>query len=153
MDLHLRSNDFNENETIPRRFTCDAENLSPSLTWSGAPGETRQFTLIVDDPDAPRGTWVHWVVYAIPANVTSLPEGVTKMAFIEDVGKQGINDFQEIGYDGPCPPPGPAHRYFFKLYALDTEIDLPLGATKAEVEEAMRDHILSSTQLVGYYSR
>jgi Raf kinase inhibitor-like YbhB/YbcL family protein len=153
MDISLTSNAFQDNQSIPRKYTCDAENISPSLTWSGAPAATRQFVLIVDDPDAPRGTWVHWVIYEIPGDVTALLEGVAKDQYIEGVGKQGVNDFGKIGYDGPCPPPGRAHRYFFKLYALDSEIDLAEGASKAEVEKAIQGHILSMGQLKGSYAR
>jgi Raf kinase inhibitor-like YbhB/YbcL family protein len=109
--------------------------------------------LIVDDPDAPRGTWVHWVIYEIPGDVTALLEGVAKDQYIEGVGKQGVNDFGKTGYDGPCPPPGSAHRYFFKLYALNTEINLPDGASKAEIERAIQGHILSLGQLIGLYGR
>lgn len=153
MELRLISSAFNENESVPSKYTCDAENLSPPLTWTGVPEETRHLVLIVDDPDAPRGTWVHWVLYGIPGDVTALPEGVAKSPVVSGVGKQGVNDFGEIGYGGPCPPPGKAHRYFFKLYALDTEIPLAESATKAEVEEAMGGHILAKGQLIGLYSR
>jgi Raf kinase inhibitor-like YbhB/YbcL family protein len=153
MDLKLTSSAFDDNQSIPRKYTCDAENLSPSLAWSGAPEATRQFVLIVEDPDAPRGSWVHWVIYEIPGDVTALPEGLAKVPYIESVGKQGENDFGKIGYDGPCPPPGRAHRYIFKLYALDNELDLPDGASKDEIERAIQGHILSLGQLIGLYSR
>jgi Raf kinase inhibitor-like YbhB/YbcL family protein len=109
--------------------------------------------LIVDDPDAPAGTWVHWVVFNIPANMTELPEGLEKTAQVAGGAFQGRNDFPKIGYNGPCPPPGKPHRYFFKLYALDGVLNLKPGATKAEVERAMKGHLLAETQIMGRYGR
>ena len=134
-------------------YTCDGKDISPELAWSGAPDGTKSFALICDDPDAPVGTWVHWVVYNIPSHATGLPKGVPTIKELPDGTRQGINDFHRIGYGGPCPPRGPAHRYFFKLYALDTKLDLPPGATKEQVLEAMKGHVLGEAQLMGKYER
>jgi hypothetical protein len=109
--------------------------------------------LVVDDPDAPAGTWVHWVLYNKPAEVTSLPAGIPKIATVYNIGTQGSNDFHRIGYGGPCPPPGKSHRYFFKLYALDTTLNLKPGTTKVAVERALQEHILAQGQLMGKYGR
>jgi Raf kinase inhibitor-like YbhB/YbcL family protein len=109
--------------------------------------------LIVDDPDAPMGTWVHWVLYDLPANTRELPEGIAKQEELPSGARQGRNDFRKIGYGGPCPPPGPAHRYFFKLYALDSKTKLKPGATKADLEKAMKGHVLAQAELIGRYQR
>jgi Raf kinase inhibitor-like YbhB/YbcL family protein len=147
MQLKLTSAVFSEGQVIPEKYTCDGEDLSVPLSWSGVPLETKSLVLIADDPDAPGGTFVHWVLYDLPADQVSLKEGM------EDIGTQGENGFRKLGYNGPCPPQGPAHRYFFKIYALDTTLNLPQGATKAEVEEAMQGHILADGQLMGTYQR
>jgi Raf kinase inhibitor-like YbhB/YbcL family protein len=139
--------------TIPKKFTCDGADMSPQLSWKEAPAGTQSFALIMDDPDAPVGTWVHWVLYNVPANMTELPEGVGKQARLANGTLQGRNDFHKTGYGGPCPPAGKPHRYFFKLYALDTKLNLRAGATKAELEHAMKDHILVATELMGRYGR
>lgn len=146
MVLQVQSAAFEEGGDIPRKYTCDGENLSPPLSWSGVPKGTRSLVLIVDDPDAPRGDFVHWVMYNIPGDRTELPEGV-------GIGVQGKNDSGGTGYGGPCPPAGPAHRYFFKVYALDQELNLTAGATKAQVVQAMDGHILAEGQLMGKYGR
>lgn len=153
MTIQLISPAFNDGDTIPKIYTCDADNVSPALSWSGIPKETKSIALIVDDPDAPVGTFVHWVIYDIPPARLDLPQGIDKTGTVTDIGTQGNNDFRKLGYGGPCPPKGPAHRYLFKLYALDTKLNLKPGATKAEVEKAMRGHILSQGQLIGKYSR
>lgn len=143
---------FENNGTIPRKYTCDGEDLSPPLSWEGAPEGTVSYVLIVDDPDAPAGVFTHWVLYNIPASVTSLPEGVPKGKETA-YGSQGRNDFGDYGYGGPCPPKGKPHRYFFKLYALNTTLELAPGARKGEVERAMRNHVIGEAQLMGIYGR
>jgi Raf kinase inhibitor-like YbhB/YbcL family protein len=153
MDFTIQSSDFANGGDIPRAFTCDGEDRSPALSWSGAPEGTKAFVLIADDPDAPAGTWVHWVIFNIPAKTQSLPPGVEKKEQLPDGSKQGRNDFRKIGYGGPCPPPGKPHRYFFKLYALGAELGLQAGASKADVEQAMTGHILTKAELMGRYKR
>jgi len=154
MSLTLTTNAFSPGGTIPRKFTCDGPDVSPALKWTDPPAGTQSFALIADDPDAPAGTWVHWVVYDLPATARELPENVPKQEQVPSGGGvQGRNDFRKIGYGGPCPPPGPTHRYFFKLYALDTKLNLKPGATKAEVEKAMKGHALAEAQLMGKYGR
>jgi Raf kinase inhibitor-like YbhB/YbcL family protein len=137
---------------IPKRFTCDGEDLSPPLSWSGLPAGTRSLALICDDPDAPVGTWDHWVLFNIPATVTGLPENVPAKASLDDGSVHGNNSWGRPGYGGPCPPGG-THRYFFKLYALDTELNLKTGATKSQLVKAMEGHILDQAQLMGKYRR
>jgi Raf kinase inhibitor-like YbhB/YbcL family protein len=151
----LTSPSFTDGATIPSQHTCDGPDRSPALRWSGTPAGTRTFALIVDDPDAPAGTWVHWVLFDLPATITELPERVPTHEALADLGGalQGRNDSRETGYAGPCPPPGKPHRYFFTLYALDTSLGLPAGATKADVERAMQGHILATAQLMGTYGR
>ncbi len=151
--FELGSSAFKPGGDIPRKFTCDGPDVSPALTWSDPGANARSFALIADDPDAPVGTWVHWVVYNLPAGARKLAEGVPKQEEIQDGGRQGINDFGKAGYGGPCPPPGKPHRYFFKLYALDTTLNLESGATKKDVEQAMKGHILARAELMGRYHR
>ena len=153
MSFKLSSTAFEPGTVIPKQFTCEGANLSPALAWSGAPENTRSFSLIADDPDAPGGTWVHWVVYDLPADAKQLGEGVPKDEQLPSGARQGKNDFRRVGYGGPCPPPGPAHRYFFKLYALDAPLNLKAGASKAEVEKAMAGHVLGQASLMGRYQR
>ena len=153
MALTLRSSAFEAQHPIPRKYTCEGVDVSPSLEWTGTPDKTAAFALIVDDPDAPVGTWVHWVIYDLPADSGSLQEGVPKDEALENGAKQGVNDFRRIGYGGPCPPPGAPHRYFFKLYALDKKLGLGPRATKQQVLQAMQGHILAETELVGVYKR
>jgi Raf kinase inhibitor-like YbhB/YbcL family protein len=147
MALQVTSQAFIEGGLIPSKFTCDAENVSPSLAWSGAPTGTQSFALIADDPDAPMGTWVHWVLYDLPPDTQSLPEGAI------GIRVEGINDFRKSGYGGPCPPRGKPHHYYFKVYALDTRLGLKPGASKRDVERAMQGHVLAQGQLVGMYGR
>jgi Raf kinase inhibitor-like YbhB/YbcL family protein len=153
MPLTITSSAFAPNGTIPKKYTCDGPDVSPPLRWSEPPAGTQSLALIMDDPDAPAGTWVHWVLYNLPASVRELPENLPKVEQLPDGARQGRNDFRKTGYGGPCPPKGPAHRYFFKLYALDTKLDLKAGATKADVEKAMQGHILAQGELVGRYGR
>jgi Raf kinase inhibitor-like YbhB/YbcL family protein len=149
----LSSAAFESGGVIPRQFSCEGSDISPALKWNDPPVGTESFALIVDDPDAPAGTWVHWVLYNLPATARELPEAMAKDAELPGGACHGRNDFRRLGYGGPCPPPGPAHHYHFKLYALDRKLDLKPGATKAEVEEAMAGHILAKAELIGLYRR
>ncbi|HTE88258.1 MAG TPA: YbhB/YbcL family Raf kinase inhibitor-like protein [Terriglobales bacterium] len=153
MAFSISSPSFQNGKDIPKKFTCDAEDVSPALSWTDSPQGRKSFALIADDPDAPRGTWTHCVLFDLPAATTSLPEGVPKVGELTGGGRQGTNDFPKIGYGGPCPPPGKPHRYFFKLYALDSQLNLKAGASKQEVEQAMQNHILGKTELMGKYGR
>jgi hypothetical protein len=148
----LRSPAFAQGQPIPQRYTCDGEDVSPPLAWEGAP-QAAAFVLIVDDPDAPMGTFTHWVLYNIPGQLTSLPEGLAKEGRLSQGMLQGRNDFGRLGYGGPCPPRGPAHRYYFRLYALHAPLDLPPGANKAQVLKAMEGHVLAWAELMGTYGR
>jgi len=151
--MQLTSASFPNGGTIPKKYTCDGSDVSPALTWSGAPQGTQGFALIADDPDAPVGTWSHWVLYDLPAGTTSLAESVSKVDAPPGGGQQGKNDFGKTGYGGPCPPPGTPHRYFFKLYAVDRRLDLKPGARQKEVERALQGHILAQAELMGKYGR
>lgn len=142
--MELKSPEFKNNEYIPRRFTCSGENVNPALIIENTPADTKSLALIFDDPDAPMGTWVHWVVFNISV-VSSIKENSVP-------GKQGMNDFSRLDYGGPCPPSG-IHRYFFKLYALDTELDLEEGITKIELEKTMVGHILAKAELMGLFKK
>jgi Raf kinase inhibitor-like YbhB/YbcL family protein len=153
MAFAISSPSFENGANIPKKFTCDGADVSPELHWSSPPAGTQSFALIADDPDAPVGTWTHWVLFDLPAETTSLPENVPKVDELPTGGRQGRNDFRKIGYGGPCPPPGKPHRYFFKLYALDKKLNLKPGASKQEVEQAMQGHILAKTELMGKYQR
>jgi Raf kinase inhibitor-like YbhB/YbcL family protein len=153
MSLELKSPDFTAGGNIPKQFTCDGADISPALEWDAPPAGAHSFALIADDPDAPVGTWVHWVIFDMPAKLHSLPQNFPKKEQAADGSRQGRNDFKKIGYGGPCPPPGKPHRYFFKLYALDTKLNLKPGATKQEVERAMQGHILAQSEYIGRYSR
>jgi len=152
MALELTSAVFGHGEAIPRKYTCDGEDISPPLQWSDPPPGTQSFALIVDDPDAPIGTWVHWVLYNLPAEVTALPEAVPLDAELPDGSRHGQNSWRRLGYGGPCPPRG-THRYFFKLYALDTVLDLAAGASKKQLLRAMERHILAQAELMGTCTR
>ncbi len=153
MSFALTTTAFPAGGEIPSRFTCGGANLSPALTWSGVPEGAQALALIADDPDAPMGTWTHWLVWNIPAQATELPEGVPATEVLEDGARQGKNDFGRVGYGGPCPPPGRPHRYFFKLYALDRKLDVKPGATRRELETAVTSHALSKTELMGTFRR
>lgn len=143
---------FSEGAAIPKKYTCDGSDISPALEWSGVPAATKTLALIADDPDAPIGTWTHWIAWNISPD-RSLPEGVQKTETLPDGTWQGKNDFRRIGYGGPCPPAGKAHRYFFKLYALDTKLELKPGASRSELESSMKSHVLAEVQLMGTYGR
>ena len=152
MAFSLTSTAFQYEGVIPPRYTCDGEDVSPPLAWTEPPAGTKSFSLISDDPDAPVGTWVHWVVYNVPASSRGLAEELSTSAEFPDGTRQGRTDFGRIGYGGPCPPSG-THRYFFKLYALDTALSLAPGATKRQLEAAIQGHILAQVDLLGTYQR
>ncbi len=149
--MKLRSEAFSDGGMLPQRFSCEGADISPPLEWGSIPAATKTLALICDDPDAPMGTWVHWVYYNIPP-ITALPEGIPGVARPPTGGIQGINDFKKTGYGGPCPPAG-VHRYYFKLYALDSQVQLPEGATKNQLIKAMEGHILAKALLMGRFSR
>ena len=157
MTLELKSGAFAAGAVLPKRHTCDGEDLSPPLSWAGLPKESKSLALIMDDPDAPPGTWVHWVLYDLPPDQAKLSEGLPKKESLANGAKQGlcwgVEDFDRVGYHGPCPPPGKPHRYFFKLYALDKPLGLPPKSTKAQVLKAMEGHVLGKAELVGLYKR
>jgi hypothetical protein len=151
--LDITSEVFGLNDYIPDRYTCDAQNFSPPLSWSGVPENAKSLVLICDDPDAPFKTWVHWVLINIDPEVRGLSENISPEE-LKNLGIiQGKNDFGSLGYGGPCPPPGGAHRYFFKLYALDTTLSLQEGVGKKEVIDAMQGHVIAETKIVGLYQR
>jgi Raf kinase inhibitor-like YbhB/YbcL family protein len=151
--LVLSSAAFAEGTTIPARHTCEGENLSPALAWTGVPVGTRSFALICDDPDAPRGTWVHWVLYNLPPATRSLAEAIPPEANGPDGSLQGRSSFNRTGYGGPCPPPGGPHRYFFRLHALDSALNLPPGVNRSDLEAAMAGHVLGHAVTMGTYER
>ena len=152
--LTITSPAFSNEGPIPRAHTCDGADLSPPLTWAGAPTAAKELSLICEDPDAPGATFVHWVVYGLPPTLSGLPSGVPKEATItKPPAKQGMTDFRRVGYGGPCPPRGPAHRYYFTLYALDTSLGVPPGATKAVLLKAMEGHVIEQAQTMGKYGR
>ena len=151
--MELKSSAFQNGADIPRKHTCDAGDVSPRINWSNAPPGTKAFALIADDPDAPGGTWVHWVIYDLPEEINELAEGISKVETLANGGKQGVNDFRKVGYGGPCPPPGKPHRYFFKLYALDAPTNLKPRAIKQQLLAAMKGHILGEAELMGRYKR
>jgi len=151
--MTLTSTAFNEGDPIPKKYTGEGEDVSPPLAWSNPPGGTLAYALICDDPDAPVGTWVHWVMYNIGATTLSLKEGVPKIEESPEGVRQGKNDFGKIGYNGPMPPPGKAHRYIFKLYALDAALSVKAGTRKVDVEKAMQGHVLAEAKLMGTYKR
>jgi len=150
--MQLTSPVFDTGGMIPVRYTCDGADISPALRWTSPPRGTQSFAIICDDPDAPAGTWVHWVYYDIPAGIEGLPDKVPPQKEPVNGGKQGVNDFRKIGYGGPCPPGG-THRYFFTLYALDAVLNLNPGLTKKQLLKALAGHILGQAQLMGRYAR
>jgi hypothetical protein len=153
--LELSSPAFADGGPIPRAHTCDGADQSPPLVWRHVPAGTRGFALIADDPDAPAGTWVHWVLYGLAADTQHLPSGVPTAAELARpvACRQGTNDFRRTGYGGPCPPKGRPHRYVFTLYALDSDLTTPPGATKAVLLEAVRGHVLEEAKMIGVYGR
>ncbi len=153
MTFRIDSPAFKNGEMIPRKYTCDGEGVSPPLKWSGAPSGTKSYVVICDDPDAPMMTWIHWVAYSIPGSVSELREGGPTNEVVDGGITQGINSWRKIGYGGPCPPGKSRHRYFFRLFALDSELGLRPGETRHDIEKAMKGHILDQAQLMGVYSR
>ncbi len=150
--FELKSPAFRQESEIPQLYTCQGKDISPPLAWSDMPAGTRSLALICDDPDAPIGTWVHWVYYNIPVTVTALPEAMPKTERPSPGGIHGKSSFRDFGYGGPCPPWG-THRYFFRLYALDTSLNLEPGATKKDVLKAIQGHILGTAELMGTYRK
>lgn len=151
--MKLTSTAFENGAPIPERFSGDGADVSPALAWREVPAGTRSFALICDDPDAPVGTWVHWVLWNLPAGATSLPEAVEKEHALPVGTRQGRNDFGKLDYGGPAPPRGKPHRYFFKLYALDTEMPLKPDCRKNALVKGMQDHILAEAEWMGTYQR
>lgn len=157
MTLPLTSPAFAEGAAIPKVFTCDGKDISPPLAWSGVPASTRELALLCDDPDAPRGTWTHWILFNVPPQVTGLPEAVpaasrAKSGEPQTPAPQGKNDFGKNGYGGPCPPSG-THRYVFRLFALDTHLPPEAGASRKALLQAIQGHVLAEGKLVGTYAR
>ncbi|MBI2104079.1 MAG: YbhB/YbcL family Raf kinase inhibitor-like protein [Candidatus Omnitrophica bacterium] len=152
MTLTMTSSAFTDGGHIPSVYTCEGKDISPPLAWTEPPPGTNSLALIADDPDAPGKTWVHWVLYNLPPSARALPQAFPPDEERPDGARQGTTDFGRVGYGGPCPPSG-THRYFFKLYALDAVLDVPPGATKPQVEAAMRGHLLAEAQLMGTYRK
>ena len=152
MEIKVKSSAFIEGGMIPKKYTCDNSDVSPSLSWDSVPGGTKSLAFICDDPDAPAGNWVHWVLFNIPADAKELKENIPAKKTLPNGAKHGINDFRKFGYGGPCPPSG-THRYYFKLYALDAMLNLDAGIKKTDLLKAMEGHIIGQGQLMGKYSR
>jgi len=153
IELLVKSEAFDDGAQIPQQYTCDGTDVSPPLSWSEPPPGAKSLALIVEDPDAPSGVWTHWVIFNIPPTTRSFPEGITSDDAAETLGTQGKNCWQDIGYGGPCPPEGAEHRYFFRVYALDTILDVEAGSGKKPVQRAMEGHIVAQGDLMGRYSR
>jgi Raf kinase inhibitor-like YbhB/YbcL family protein len=153
MKIQLTTTAFNQGQPIPSRHTCEGDDVSPDLQWSGVPSTAKSLALVCDDPDAPVGIWVHWVLYDLTPSMTGVPEDLPKLLTLDNGAKQGMNDFKRIGYGGPCPPPGKPHRYFFKLYALDIRPDLKSGLTKKDLLKVMEGHVIAEGELMGTYLR
>jgi hypothetical protein len=151
--IEVNTTSFTPGGFIPKRFTCEAADVSPALTWTDPPAGTQSFAIIEDDPDAPSGTFVHWLVYDLPGTYRRLPEGLSGSDQMAGGGRQGTNDFSRTGYSGPCPPPGKTHRYFIRFYALDAKTNLRPAATRSELDAAMRGHILAQAELMGHFKR
>jgi hypothetical protein len=150
--MEIKSSAFSEGSIIPKKYTCDGLNINPPLEFSNIPNNTKSIALICDDPDAPMGTWIHWVLFDLPSNIKNLNENIPRDKVLSNGAKQGINSGKRIGYDGPCPPSG-THRYYFKVYALDAKLNLEPGINKEELLKAMEGHILAQGQLMGKYKR
>lgn len=153
MELQVKSSAFQSGAAIPKQYTGDGKNISPPLQWSAGPSKTKSYALIVDDPDAPSKVWVHWVLFNLPPEPHNLDEGIPAEKTLASGAHHGTNDFGKLGYGGPSPPRGKPHRYMFTVFALDAQLELPAGATKAQLLDAMRGHILQQGQLVGTYQR
>lgn len=152
MNFTLTSSAFSAGGEIPEQYTCKGQDVSPALHWSGAPLKTGSFALIMDDPDAPSGVWVHWVLWNLPASTHALSEGVDR-GEMDDGAQQGRNSFQKTGYNGPCPPVGQTHRYLFRLYALDGKLELQAGASRSDLDAAMKGHVLGHAELMGTFHK
>ncbi len=153
MAFRIESSGFKNGEVIPKRYTCDGEGVSPPLRWADAPLGTKSFVLICDDPDAPMMTWIHWIVYSIPGTTSELKEGIPPKETLDGGITQGINSWRKMGYGGPCPPGKSRHRYYFRLFALDTDLSLRPGESRHDIERAMKGHILGQTFIMGVYGR
>jgi len=151
--MKVKSSAFKEGENIPIKYTCDGKDISPEISWEDVPDSVESLALICDDPDAPMKTFVHWVIYNIPPRVNKLEEGTRPIWGLPIGAIQGINDFGNTGYGGPCPPRGPAHHYHFKLYGLNTKLDAERGISKKELLKKMEGHIIAKGELVGIYKR
>jgi Raf kinase inhibitor-like YbhB/YbcL family protein len=151
--FRLESTAFRNGETIPTKYACDGDDVSPPLTWADPPNETKNYALICEDPDAPILTWIHWIVYGIPGDMRELKEGLPKSETLDTGIMQGTNSWRRPGYGGPCPPGGSTHRYFFRLYALNKVLELPPGRKRKDLEREMSGHVLAEAQLMGVYSR
>ena len=151
--LKVASSSFTAGKSLPIEFTCEGGDYSPALSWSGVPAGAKTISLICEDPDAPGGTWTHWVLFNLPAATTSLAEKTPTSATLPGGARQGTNDFHRIGYSGPCPPPGKTHHYIFKVYALDFELDLKSGANRQELLHAISGHVIAQGQIIGTYER
>lgn len=153
MAFTLTSSAFAAGAEIPPQYACKGADTSPALEWSGSPEKAASFALIMDDPDAPAGTWVHWVLWNLPPTAHALPQGVPKRDQLDDGSRQGRNSFMKVGYNGPCPPGGQTHRYFFRLYALDGKLDLAAGSTRAQLDAAMKGHVLAQAEYMGTFHK
>ena len=153
MALSITSTAFKDGRRIPKKYTCESDDISPALAWSDVPPEAKSLALIMDDPDAPMGVFTHWVLFNLPSGLSSLDEAQATGEKLGNGAVHGINDFGRTGYGGPCPPPGPTHRYFFAIYALDTSLSLKPRSTKQQLLTAMKGHVLAEARLVGTYSR
>ncbi len=153
MSLTVSSTAFQDGQPIPRKYTADDANVSPPLKWTEPPTGTRCWALLCEDPDAPRGIWTHWVLFNLAPEAQGLHEGIPTEEELPNEASQGTNDFGKVGYNGPAPPPGKPHRYFFKLFALDTSLDLGSDVKRAQLLDAMKGHILAEGQLMGTYGR
>ena len=153
MRIQIASTAFTDGQPLPNRHTLDDQNISPDLEWSNVPSSAKSVALICDDPDAPAGTWVHWLVYNLTPSMTGMPEGQPKTLKLDNGAEQGINDFKRAGYDGPRPPPGKPHRYFFTIYALDMHPAIIPGLTGKELRKAMDGHIIAEGRLIGTYQK
>jgi Raf kinase inhibitor-like YbhB/YbcL family protein len=152
MGIQITSPVFEDGGAIPEKYTCDDLDISPPIEWTDVPEGTKTLAIVCDDPDAPMKTWIHWIIFNIPGDVTHLPENVPPEKELANGARQGMNDFHKVGYGGPCPPSG-MHRYFFKIYALDTALDLPPGVSKSHLMIAMEGHVLAEAHLMGTYTR
>jgi len=149
----LTSSAFAAGTEIPTQYTCKGEDISPPLEWSGTPDKVATYAIVMDDPDAPSGTWVHWLIWNFPPSDSSMSADTPRLRNFDDGGRQGRNSFRKIGYNGPCPPPGQTHSYFFRIYALDQKLDLPAGADRVQLDAAMKGHILAQSEYMGTFHR